>query len=278
MDSNILRIKCRDEKGLIYKITKVIFDNDLNIISNNEFVEKESQMFFMRSGILGECNKVYITNELLNVLPKDAEVNFVEEKNKRIVVLATKEYHCLADILLRTEQGDLSAYILAVVSNYNTLEPLVKKFNIPFTCISHENISREEHEALIEIEIKKLNPDFIILAKYMRVLSPMFVDNYRHKIINIHHSFLPAFAGGNPYRQAFEAGVKIIGATAHFVTEVLDEGPIIAQSVIPVAHSHSLTEMINAGRDIEKLVLSRSLKLVLEEKIFISGRKTIILE
>ena len=127
-------------------------------------------------------------------------------------------------------------------------------------------------------QIAVLNPDYLVLAKYMRVLSPSFVDKYRNRIINIHHSFLPAFAGGNPYRQAFEAGVKIIGATAHFVTEILDEGPIIAQSIIPIAHSHSLSDMIHAGRDIEKLVLSKSLKLVLEEKIFISGRKTIILD
>ncbi|HEX8546292.1 MAG TPA: formyltetrahydrofolate deformylase [Cytophagaceae bacterium] len=278
MDSNILRIKCRDEKGLIYKITKVIFENDLNIVSNNEFVEKESQMFFMRSGILGSCNKTYIVNELLNVLPTEAEVNFVEDKNKRIVIFATKEYHCLADILLRVEQADLSANILAVISNYDSLEALVRKFNIPFIFISHEGKSREEHEDLIHEELGNLDPDFLVLAKYMRVLSSSFVDRYEHRIINIHHSFLPAFAGGNPYRQAFQSGVKIIGATAHFVTEVLDEGPIIAQSVIPVAHSHSLQEMINAGRDIEKLVLSKSLKLVLEEKIFISGRKTIILD
>jgi formyltetrahydrofolate deformylase len=164
-----------------------------------------------------------------------------------------------------------------VVSNHATLAPLTEQFGIPFHHVGHEDVSRAKHEALVREQIEAYQPEYIVLAKYMRVLSPAFVACYPRRIINIHHSFLPAFIGANPYRQAWERGVKLIGATAHFVTDDLDEGPIIAQDVLPVDHAHSAADMAHAGRDVEKIVLAKALKLVFDERVFLSGRRVIIL-
>lgn len=165
-----------------------------------------------------------------------------------------------------------------MISNYDTLSDLVSKFNIPFHFISHEGKARDEHEAELLSVIETYRPAYLVLAKYMRILSSDFVSHYLNRIINIHHSFLPAFIGANPYQQAYDRGVKIIGATAHFVNNSLDEGPILSQSVIPVDHSHSAREMAQAGKDVEKMVLSRSLKLVLEDRVFVHNNKTIIFD
>jgi formyltetrahydrofolate deformylase len=278
MHAHVLLIDCPDEKGLIYKITGVLYKNNLNILSNGEFVEKKINHFFMRSTIAGEVDSDRIINELKNVLPATANIKLAPASQKKIVILVTKEHHCLGDLLLRFHFKELDANIAAVIGNYDKLSDLTTQFNIPFHCISHENISREAHEALLLAQVKHYNPDVIVLAKYMRILSAEFIRQFKNKIVNIHHSFLPAFIGANPYVQAYERGVKIIGATAHFVTDDLDEGPIIAQNVMPVAHSQSAAEMAQAGRDIEKIVLSKSLKLVLEEKVMVYGNKTIIFD
>jgi formyltetrahydrofolate deformylase len=182
----------------------------------------------------------------------------------------------LGDILLKHYRDELGANILAVVSNYDTLRALAEKFEIPFHCVSHQDIGREEHEAKVLEVLQSLSPDVIVLAKYMRILSPDFVGHFEQKILNIHHSFLPAFIGANPYKQAYERGVKIIGATAHFVNNNLDEGPIIAQDVIRVDHEFGWQEMMKAGRDVEKVVLGRALDLVLEDRIFVHNNKTVI--
>lgn len=183
----------------------------------------------------------------------------------------------MGDILIRYEDGELDAEIVAVVSNYDLLEPLVEKFGIPFHTVSHVDLSREAHEAKVLEKLAELGEfDYIVLAKYMRILTPTFVEAYEDKIINIHHSFLPAFIGANPYKQAYERGVKIIGATAHFVNNDLDEGPIIAQDVIHVDHAYDWKQLQSLGRDVEKIVLSRALKLALEDRIFVYGNKTVI--
>ncbi len=277
MNQYTILIDSTDEKGLVYKISKVFFQNELNIISNNEFVDKENSKFFMRSVVAGDINAFKLQEELNNILAKNAVIHVIAPKKKNIVLMATKESHALGDILIRYEAGELDTNILAVVSNYNTLEPLVSKFDIPFITVSHVGLSREEHEDKI---IKALNSfdeiDYIVLAKYMRILTPNFVETYADKIINIHHSFLPAFIGANPYKQAFERGVKIIGATAHFVNNNLDEGPIIAQEIIPIDHAYSWRDMQRSGRDVEKIVLSRALKLALEDRIFVYANKTVI--
>ena len=165
-----------------------------------------------------------------------------------------------------------------MVSNHQELGSLVKKFDVPFEFVGHEGVDRATHEQAVLAAVTAYAPEYIVLAKYMRILSAEFVAQYPGRIINIHHSFLPAFAGAAPYRQAFERGVKIIGATAHFVTAGLDTGPIIAQDVIAVHHGHSAADMARAGRDVEKIVLARALKIVFEERVFLSGNRTIIFE
>lgn len=278
MDSYILLIDCKDEKGLIYKITDVIYKHALNIISNSEFVEKKANRFFMRTEFSGAIDTNVLLEELRKVLPEDIRIKLTPRQKKRIVILATKEHHCLAELLIRHQFNELNATVQAVISNYDNLHEIASKFNIPFYHIDHVEKSREEHEGELLETIGKYQPEFLVLAKYMRVLSPDFVSRFPDRIINIHHSFLPSFAGANPYNQAYERGVKIIGATAHFVNESLDEGPIIAQSVIPVDHSHSASEMCQAGRDVEKIVLAKSLKLVFDERVFVNGNKTIIFD
>ena len=269
-------IDCTDAKGLVYLVSKVFFQRGLNIDSNQEFVDNDSGKFFMRSVVSGDFNAKDLESELLSVLPKQANLQLVIPEKKKIIVLVTKESHALGDILIRHSAGELDAEIQAVIGNHKTLEQLVTRFDIPFHYVPAEGIDREEHERQVMQRINDYQFDYLVLAKYMRILTENFVSQYAHKIINIHHSFLPAFIGANPYKQAFERGVKIIGATAHFVTSDLDEGPIIAQNIIPVNHRFDWRDMQRAGRDVEKAVLSRALSLVLNDRVFIHGNKTIV--
>jgi formyltetrahydrofolate deformylase len=273
-----LLINCPDRPGLIYNITSVIFRHNLNIISNGEFVERNFNHFFMRTEFSGEFDQTRFMRDLRSVLPEDASLSLSTQQKRDIAILVTREHHCLSDLLIRDEFRELNANIRCVVSNHRNLEDLTEKFSIPFHFVSHDGKTREQHEDEVLNVLKNYNPEFLVLAKYMRVLSPAFIRRYPNRIINIHHSFLPAFVGANPYNQAYERGVKIIGATAHYVNENLDEGPIIAQSVIPVAHTHSAREMAQAGRDVEKIVLARSLKLVLSDRVFVYRNKTIIFD
>ena len=270
-------IDANDEKGLVHKVSSIFYNYDLNILSNSEFVDKESNKFFMRSIVDGAVNKKELTDAIEAILPINSSVKVIEPKKKNIIIMATKELHALGDILIRHESGELEANILAVISNYDKLESLVSKFNIPYTTVSHEGLERAEHETkIIEAINSYSDVDYIVLAKYMRILTPRFVETFEDKIINIHHSFLPAFIGANPYKQAYDRGVKIIGATAHFVNNNLDEGPIIAQEVIHVNHAYGWKDMQRSGRDVEKVVLSRALKLALEDRIFVYANRTVI--
>ena len=269
-------IDCNDAKGLVYKFSKVFYDRDLNIDNNREFVDKENERFFMRTEVSGLFDPEELLEELKAVAPKEAHIRVIEPKDKKIILMATKESHALGDILVRHANGELDAQIECVIANHKTLETFVRRFDIPFFHIPAEGMSREEHEEHVMKLIDGFEFDYIVLAKYMRILTPAFVKAYPEKIINIHHSFLPAFIGANPYKQAFERGVKIIGATAHFVTDDLDEGPIIAQDVIPVNHRYSWKDMQRAGRDGEKIVLSRALALVLHDRVFVNGNKTVV--
>jgi len=272
----ILKIDCPDEKGLIYRIADVVFKYQLNIIKNDEFVDRENGKFFMRAELSGEADLGAFKGTLQAYLPAKSNIHVVEERKKDIILMGTKETHCLGDILLKHYSDDLNANILAIVSNHDELADLSQKFNIPFHCVSHEGLNRSEHEAKVLDVLSQYTIDYIVLAKYMRILSGEFVGHYEEKMINIHHSFLPAFIGANPYKQAFSRGVKIIGATAHFVNNNLDEGPIIAQDVIHVDHEMSWKDMQKAGRNVEKVVLSNALDLVFEERIFVHDNKTII--
>ena len=270
-------IDANDEKGLVHKVSTIFFENALNIISNSEFVDKENNKFFMRSVVDGDIEKQTLLSSIKAVLPQNASIRVIEPKKKNIIILATKELHALGDILIRHESGELEANILAVISNYDSLKSVVSKFNIPYITVSHENLERSEHENKIIEAIKSYEDvDYIVLAKYMRILTPNFVEAFEDKIMNIHHSFLPAFIGANPYKQAYDRGVKIIGATAHFVNNNLDEGPIIAQEVKNVDHAYGWKDMQKSGRDVEKVVLSRALKLALEDRIFVYANKTVI--
>ncbi|QIX60197.1 formyltetrahydrofolate deformylase [Hymenobacter sp. BT18] len=276
--SHFLLIRCPDEAGLIYKITGVLYAYGLNIIRNDEFVERQDTYFFMRTEVAGTFEPADLTEALRQVLPAAAEIRLSDNRPKRIVLLATKEHHCLSELLVRHAFQELNAHVLAVISNYEVLADLTQRFGVPFHYISHEGLSRPDHEAVVLQVLAQYQPEFVVLAKYMRILSPEFVAHYANRLINIHHSFLPAFVGASPYAQAYERGVKIIGATAHFVNEQLDQGPIIAQSVIPVDHTHSAREMAQAGRDVEKIVLARSLKLIFNEQVFVHRNKSIIFD
>ena len=272
----ILKIDCPDEKGLIYRISDVVFKYQLNIIKNDEFVDRENGKFFMRAELSGDMDLKAFKGTLEAYLPAKSDIYVAEARKKDIILMGTKETHCLGDILLKHDSDDLNANILAIVSNYEDLKGLSEKFNIPFHCVSHEGLNRAEHEAKVLEVLGGYSVDYIILAKYMRILSSEFVNHYEEKMINIHHSFLPAFIGANPYKQAFARGVKIIGATAHFVNNNLDEGPIISQDVIHINHEMTWRDMQRAGRNVEKNVLSNALDLVFEERIFVHDNKTII--
>lgn len=276
ISKHILLVSSPDEKGLVYRISKLIADNDLNITRNGEFVDEESKQFFIRCELEGPVERVEFVKQLNDVLPSGSVIELREKKKKRIVVMGTREYHCLADILAKHNYGDINAEILAVISNHDHLKWLVEQFELPYHSISAKGLDRAGHEEKVLNLLKQYDFDYLILAKYMRILTPHFVDTYKWQILNIHHSFLPAFMGANPYGQAHDRGVKIIGATAHFVTDDLDEGPIIHQSVTPVDHQFTPKGMARAGRDVERSVLGHALELVFNDRVMINGNKTII--
>lgn len=275
---HVVFIKVPDRPGLIHSITGIFLKHRLNIVTNGEFTDANQGQFFMRSEVEGECDREGLHQDLIGALDSTATVRVIGEDKKNVVVFATKESHCLGELLIRHHAGELHANILAVIANHQKLGPLVERFGIPFHHVPHEGRDRQDQEDDALATLAPYQAEYIILAKYMLVLSPKFVGSYAHRIINIHHSFLPAFIGARPYRQAYTRGVKIIGATAHFVTDNLDEGPIITQQILPVDHSHSVTDMARAGRSSEKLALSRALDLVFEDRVFVHGNRTIIFD
>ena len=274
----IILIQCKDQEGLVASITTILAGHHLNIVSLLEHVDQESDRFFIRLEVTQISDAHILEDKLRQVLPEGASITINPIPAKKIIVMVTKEYHCLADILIRNYFGTLGASVLAVIGNYNVLEDICTRFGIPFYHVSHEEISKQVFEEKISNIIANYLPDFIVLAKFMRILSPTTVAKYEGRIINIHHSFLPAFIGANPYRKAFERGVKLIGATAHFVSNELDEGPIIAQQIIPVNHSFTAADMVKAGKEIETAVLAKALKLIFEDRVFIFRNKTVVFE
>ncbi len=278
MHNHILLIKCKDEKGLLSKITTLLFENNLNIVGMKEHVDELNNEFYLRCEFTENTNLITLKESLIRLLPNNASVHINQKKKKNIVIYATKEYHCLSDLLVRNYFGELNADIKCVIANHIVLKDIVEKFNIPFYFVSSENKTKAEFEDEILSFTDKYKPDYVVLAKFMRILSSGFVNKYENKIINIHHSFLPAFIGASPYRQAFERGVKLIGATAHFVTNNLDEGPIITQKTNNVDHSYTIEDMSKSGKEIERLVLSEALQLVFEDRIFVTGNKTVIFD
>jgi formyltetrahydrofolate deformylase len=276
MEKKTLRTDCPDSKGLIAQITNICQKHQLNIIKNNEFVDHQYGRFFMRTELEGYFNDETLLADLDYSLPNGSKRSLISQKRKRIVILVTKEAHCLGDILMKSTYGGIDVEIAAVIGNHDTLEELVSKFNIPYHTVSHEGLSNEENSQQVLDAIAPYTPDYVILAKYMRILTPKFVEAYENKLINIHHSFLPAFIGARPYQQAFDRGVKIIGATAHFVNNDLDQGPIITQDVAHIDHAYNAEALAKAGRDVERSVLSRALQQVLDDKVFVYGNRTVV--
>jgi formyltetrahydrofolate deformylase len=274
----VIIIQCNDRVGLVADIASVLAKAGCNIIAMREHVDLEENRFFVRILVDDITDPKIIERAMINVLPSEAFVKVNPLPEKKIIILVTKEYHCLSDILTRNHFKTLGADIQCVIGNHDDLRNITERFGIPFYLVSHENKANEKFEAeLIDI-IKSFKPDFLILAKFMRILSPGFISNFNLKIINIHHSFLPAFIGANPYKQAFNRGVKIVGATAHFVTNDLDEGPIITQKIISVNHSFSLKDLIKAGRENETAALAKAMKLVFEDRVFVYNNKTVVFE
>ncbi|NEU08322.1 formyltetrahydrofolate deformylase [Flavihumibacter sp. R14] len=279
MTKNLILIQCKDQIGLVATISRILADHTLNITSMREFVDEQSASFFTRiecSGLLPSLKALQI--ELERELPSKAAVRINPNQEKKIAILVTKEYHCLADTLSRHFFKSLDAEVCCVIGNHSNLSDFTRRFEIPFHHVSHENLSKADFENEIADILQNYSPDYIVLSKFMRILSPEFIKQFENRIINIHHSFLPAFIGASPYRQAYERGVKIIGATAHFVTNDLDEGPIIVQQIIPVNHAFSVNDMVVAGKEVETAVLSKALTLLLQDRVFIAGNKTVIFE
>jgi len=273
----IIVIQCKDKVGLVAAISATLAKHLLNIVSMREHVDHNENVFFTRLEV-EQGDDAGLEDSLRKMLPEGAYISVNPEPVKKVVVLATKEYHCLSDILVRNHFNTLGARVQCVIGNHAKLQNICERFDIPFYHISHEQVSKAEFEQKVIGTIKQYTPDYVVLAKFMRILSPLFVAEFPMKIINIHHSFLPAFIGANPYKQAFERGVKLIGATAHYVSNELDEGPIIAQQIVPVNHSYSWTDMVKAGQEVETAVLAKALKLVFEDRVFVYKNKTVVFE
>ncbi len=275
----IILIQCKDQVGLVASISGILVTEQLNIVAMNEHVDKLENRFYMRLEVEPAADLNKINTLLKEVLPEDAVITINPQPQKKIVVLVTKEYHCLADILIRSFFGTLGASVVGVIGNYTNLQNICERFDVPFFPVLYDSsITKEASEQKMISLIQQFNPDYIVLAKFMRILSPGFVEKFPKQLINIHHSFLPAFVGANPYRQAFERGVKLIGATAHFVTNELDEGPIITQQIIPVNHSLTASDMMKAGQEIETSVLAKALQLVFKDRVFVYKNKTVVFE
>lgn len=281
MKTTIL-IHCPDQAGIICTVTGFISKNKGNIVYLDQHVDKPANVFFMRTVVEFEEDFSDL-DHFKSLFQKELATNYnmqwslhTDDKLPKMAIFVSKYKHCLYDLLSRYRSGELPVEIPFILSNHNDLKEIADQFNIPFYHIpfTKENRIEAEKEQLALLE--KYNIDFIVLARYMQIVSGTLINKFPNKIINIHHSFLPAFAGAKPYHAAFKRGVKIIGATSHYVTEELDAGPIIEQDVTTVTHSHSIKDFIAKGRDLEKIVLARGVKLHIARKTMVYNNKTVI--
>lgn len=282
MKRNILLLHCPDRPGIIADITNFLAAEGANTMYLEQHVDREQGQFFMRleyeydSDTLPLDNiKQRFTSHISAHQSAQWEL-YDAEQTPNVAVFVSKYDHCLYDILSRHASGELSVAIPLIVSNHDTLKPIADQFNIPFVCIKVTSQNKAEAEAKQIEHLRKHNIDLVVLARYMQILSPDFVSQFPNQIINIHHSFLPAFPGAKPYHSAYERGVKIIGATSHYVTSDLDEGPIIEQEVVRVSHIHNIPDFIRMGRDLEKLVLSRAIAHHIQHKVLVYANKTVV--
>jgi formyltetrahydrofolate deformylase len=281
-NSAILLIHCPDAKGIVAQVTAFINDNNGNIITLDEHVDRLDKTFYMRiewelEGFLIPPHKIADFFSTLIALRYNMSWNiYFSEKRPRMAVFVSKLSHCLYDILSRVHSGEWDVEIPLIISNHKDLEPVAKQFGIPFHLFEkNENNKADVERQELEL-LAKNNITFVVLARYMQVISENFIQHFPNSIINIHHSFLPAFPGAKPYHSAYERGVKIIGATSHYVTSELDAGPIIDQDIVRVSHRDSIDRLIMKGKDVEKLVLSRAILLHLHRRILVYNNRTVV--
>ena len=266
----VLKLTCADKKGIVAAVTKFIAENNGNIVNLDQYTDHAQKLFFMR--LEWDLTGFKIPREkIAGALKKFGNVSIAfSDRKKRVAIFVSKYDHCLYDLLLRNKSGELNCDITAVISNHEDLRYAAAAFGKEFYCLP-----KNEKKQLDLLKQKKV--DLIILARYMQILSPAFIKAYPDKIINVHHSFLPAFKGAKPYHQAYQRGVKIIGATAHFATEDLDQGPIIQQNVAQISHRDTVTDLITKGRDLERQVLAEAVRYYLNDRLFICGNRTVVL-
>ena len=279
----ILTLSCPDTSGIVAEVASFMSEQGLTIKESNQFGDAETNTFFMRVKALtiNSKNKIDINKirNLFNAIAIKRNMRFniySTEETPKIIIMVSRFDHCLMDLLYRVKTKELKVKIVAIISNHSDVEALAKNYNVPFHCVEVNKDNKANAEKSLEELINKYDAEAIILARYMQILSKEISEKYSGKIINIHHSFLPSFKGASPYKQAYKRGVKLIGATAHFVTSELDEGPIIEQDVARVTHVTSSSDMIAAGRDVERIVLFRAVKFYLERRVFLNKNKTVI--
>ncbi len=280
-NSAILLIACPDQKGVVATISDFVFRHNGNILHADEHADEGSNLFLMRVEFDPADFDIDLDDFAKHFSPiatKFAMHWRLAQSNHRqkMVILVSKYDHCLVDLLYRHKSGELACDIPLIISNHQDNQSIADFYQIPYVTVPVPKDNKRSAEEKILALLRQHNPDFIVLARYMQILSNDFVNEYPQRIINIHHSFLPAFVGAKPYHQAFARGVKLIGATSHYVTEVLDDGPIIEQDVIRISHRDSLDDLLHKGRDLEKVVLSRAVRWHVENRILLYGSKTVV--
>lgn len=271
-------LQCEDRSGIVNALTSAVLEINGNILENQQFTDSITNTFVMRTRFETKASLEDAKSSLESQLARFNPTLQIRDANKakRALVLVTKASHCLRDLLYLRDLDEMPAEFPVVIGNHLDLKPLVESHGIPFIHLDTAKRSKSEVETEVAKLAEEQKIDFLILARYMQILSPEFCEKFANRIINIHHSFLPGFKGARPYHQAHDKGVKVIGATAHFVTSDLDEGPIIEQDVTRVNHAASPEEFVAIGRDIERRVLSSAVKLFAEDRIFIVGNRTIV--
>lgn len=281
MSHAILRVRCADRTGIIAALSDFVFRHGGNILDLDQHSEPESGRFFMR--LVWSRDKFNLDADgirlALEVLARSFglhwELNF-DDARDRVAIFCSKQPHCLYDLLLRQRLGELAGEVVLVVSNHPDARPAAEYFGVPFVVVPVTADTKEQAEARQQALLREHRIDLVVLARYMQILSPEFVRRWPAKVINIHHSFLPAFAGARPYHQAQARGVKLIGATAHYATADLDEGPIVEQDVTRVTHRDTVEDMVRKGRDLERQVLARAVRLHLDRRVLVEGNRTIV--
>jgi formyltetrahydrofolate deformylase len=277
-----LLISCPDRPGIVARVSSFLASYGGWITEANHHADPRTGCFFMRNEIKADSLPFDLNTLKAKFEPVAEEFSMTWSitdsfARKNVVLMVSKESHCLEDILPRWQSGELSANIVGVISNHEDMRKLVEWHDIPYRCVPIEKQNKQSGFAVVEQVLEELKAEVVVLARYMQVLPSSLCQKFQGGIINIHHSFLPSFAGAKPYHQAYDRGVKLIGATCHYVTDMLDEGPIIEQDVIRVSHRESIEDMVRLGKDVEKAVLSRGLRLHLEDRVVIHENKTIVL-